>query len=140
MKTKSDDLGTRRINKLETSKTLDHQQEKLAKTTSYITEVTQKVGKERADSEAKGGLKLKSSRLFASMASNGPSGCRSCCENSEVDNKFDLAASVDFAQHTPHMLVCESPGHCREKEQNQTVEDSIRKATSLKKKTSAKSE
>ena len=80
---------------------------------------------ERADSEVEIGLKNKNTGMFAKllMLSNGRSGCpRSCCGNSEVDSGFEipveLGASVDFATHTPHMLVCESPGHCREKEQN----------------------
>ena len=68
------------------------------------------------------------------MSKGTMSSCRSCNSNIEDNQKevdecgdgaMNLTASVDFAEFTPHILVCESPGHCRYSKISQTVEDSI---------------
>ena len=62
-------------------------------------------------------------------------------ENDEIGKEaINLSASIDFAEFTPHMLVCESPGHCRQSQISQTVEDSIRAAHVAKGVNSVKSE
>ena len=92
---------------------------------------------ERAESEVNEKFNPKASGLFArlTLASKGH-GVRSCCdhESPQKEESFaNLGESVDFGQHTPHMLVCESPGHCKCKANIQTVEDSIREAACCKK-------